>query len=159
VAPGRVNLIPRLITGAVAALLLVQCVWFFPGEYHGHHARVSLNADDPAQALAHVTQALAYEQSNPRLYFVLGRAVDALAGKATLEERQARLEAAIAAFDRARRLDPLDGNHPLDLALLYDDLGRFAEAEWMYGLARERDPRSVSLANMYRAHLRRWQQM
>ena len=44
----------------------------------------------------------------------------------------------------------------LEMALTYDKMGRFAEAEWMYDLARARDPRSITIAQLYQAHLESW---
>jgi hypothetical protein len=43
------------------------------------------------------------------------------------------------------------------MAFIYDEMGRFAEAEWMYGLARSRDPRSVMMSQLYKSHLAAWE--
>jgi hypothetical protein len=41
--------------------------------------------------------------------------------------------------------------------LTYDELGRFAEAEWIFYEARQWDPRSIYLNEIYKYHLSRWQ--
>jgi hypothetical protein len=53
-------------------------------------------------------------------------------------------------------LAPLDGTYPLDIASTYDEMGRFADAERMFALARARDPQSTDLANLYQTHLEIW---
>jgi hypothetical protein len=40
--------------------------------------------------------------------------------------------------------------------LTYDELARFAEAEWIFYEARRWDPRSIYLDEIYRYHLYRW---
>ncbi len=59
-------------------------------------------------------------------------------------------------MDKARLLNPVDGNPALDLAFLYDEIGRFDEAESLYQIARERDPKSAATAGQYEAHQRAW---
>jgi hypothetical protein len=41
------------------------------------------------------------------------------------------------------------------LALTYDELGRFAEAEWIFYEARHSDPKSIYLNEVYKYHLSR----
>ena len=149
--------IPRFAIAAVGAILLFQCIRLLPGEYFAEGARIALENEDPEAAVATATEALAYEQKNPNIYFYLGRALGALADeKPRSEKRDSYYESAVAAFDKARALAPLDGYYPLDIAYAYDALGRFTEAEWMYGVARARDPRSVMMSQMYQAHLESW---
>jgi tetratricopeptide (TPR) repeat protein len=153
----HVNLAPRLAVVALGAILLFQCVRLLPGEYYADRARVALENEDPLSAVALANKALIYEQKNPNIFFYLGRALGALGNeKRRSEKRASYYDAALAAYDKARLLAPLDGNYPLDMAFAYDQLGRFAEAEWMYDLARSRDPRSVMMLHLYQAHLEAW---
>jgi tetratricopeptide (TPR) repeat protein len=147
----------RLATAAIGLVLLVQCVRLLPGEYFAERARVALEYEDPEAAVEEANKALAYEQENPNIYFYLGRSLEALGNdKHQIDKRIAYYEAAIGAFDNARKLAPLDGFYPLDMAYAYDSLGRFAEAEWMYGIARSRDPRNEMMLQVYQTHLETW---
>ena len=147
----------RLAGTFAAVLLLFQCVRLLPGEYFAEGARVELQNENPAAAIAFADKALVYEQNNPNIYFYLGRALGALADdKRQSEKRASYYEAAIGAFDHARQLVPLDGTYPLDAAFAYDNMGRFSEAEWMYTLARARDPHSVVMSHLYQHHLALW---
>ncbi len=147
------------LAGAVAGVLVfVACVRILPGEYFAERARVALGNENPAEAVALATKALAYEQKNPNIYFYLGRGLRALGDdKLQSEKRLSYYQAAIGAFDRARQLAPLDGSYPLDLGFAYDAIGRFNEAEWMYDVALARDPNSTVMAHLYRMHLALWQ--
>ena len=154
----KFNLLFRVATPALAAVLLIQCVRLWPGEYYTNRASAALEDEDPATAVALANKALTYEQQNPNIFFYLGRAFGALGNdKRQSEKRTSYYNAALAAFDKARLLAPLDGFYPLDMAFLYDEMGRFAEAEWMYGLARSRDPRSVMMSQLYKSHLAAWE--
>ena len=153
-----VTRIPRFAVATVATILFIQCVRLLPGEYYAHRARLELEDERASAAIELANKALKYEQSNPRIFFYLGRAFSAIGDdKVRQENRVPYYEAALAAFEKARLLNPLDGSYPWDMAILYDRLGRFAEAEWMYGIARNRDPRSRALSARYRTHLRLWQ--
>lgn len=165
--PGRTNDSPpssgpaiagaRILVAAVAIVLLVQCVHLLPGEYFAERARVALQDEDPATAITFANRALVYEQKNPNIFFYLGRAFGALGNKKDQsEKRSTYYELALAAFDKARHLAPREEGYPLDMAFAYDQLGRFAEAEWMYGLARNLDPNSESIMHMYASHLDAW---
>ncbi len=147
-----VPLKPLIMT--LALLLLLQCVRLIPGEYFALSARDALYNDDPATAIVLAEKALTKETRNPDIYFYLGRA---LVASANSDERKTNREVlytrALQAFEQARGLAPLDGTYPLELARVYDRLGRFNEAESMLNLARERDPRSDSVAAIYKAHL------
>jgi tetratricopeptide (TPR) repeat protein len=150
--------LPLRLAGSFAAvLLLFQCVRFLPGEYFAEGTRIELQNENPEAAIVFADKALVYEQNNPNIYFYLGRALGALADdKRQSEKRASYYEAAIGAFDHARRLVPLDGTYPLDMAFAYDNMGRFTEAEWMYNLARGRDPQSVVMSHLYQHHLATW---
>jgi tetratricopeptide (TPR) repeat protein len=147
----------RLATVAIGLILLLQCVRLLPGEYFAEKARVALEYEDPEAAIVDANNALAYEQKNPNIYFYLGRSLGAIANeKRSVEKRDSYYEAALGAFDKARKLAPLDGFYALDMAYAYDAMGRFSEAEWMYGVARSRDPRSVMMSELYQTHLETW---
>ena len=153
----KLSAIPQFATAAVAAVLLLQCVRLMPGEYYAERARLALDSEDPGAAVAEAKTALTWEKHNPNIYFYLGRAFGALADKKHQPvNRNSYYEAAVAAFEKARELAPLDGHYPLDIAYAYDAMGRYAEAEWMYGIARARDPRSEMMSNMYETHLEDW---
>ena len=150
-------LIPRLVTAVVGVVLLFQCIRLLPGEYFAERASIALENEDPDVAVEMATKALVYEQRNPKIYFYLGRALGALGNeKHRSEKRNSYYNAALGAFERAHRLAPLDGFYPLDMAFIYDQMGRFAEAEWMYGVARSRDPRLTMMSELYQAHLEAW---
>jgi hypothetical protein len=156
--PRTRGLVPKLAFVMVGVILLFQCARLLPGEYFAERASIALEGDDPAAAVSMANKALIYEQQNPNIFFYLGRALGALGNeKRRSEKRNAYYDAALAAFDKAHLLAPLDGNYPLDMAYAYDEMGRFAEAEWMYGVARSRDPRSVMMSQLYQSHLEAWE--
>jgi O-antigen ligase len=152
------NLLPRIAVALLGAILLVQGARLFPGEYYAEHARAALRDEKPAAAISFAQTALHHEQQNPDIFFYLGRAFRALAHQRKQGEERAPLyDAAVAAFERARALAPLDGTYPLDMASTYDEMGRFFDAERMYVLARAHDPQSIDVANVYQTHLEVWQ--
>lgn len=147
----------RIAALAVALILLVQAVRLIPGEYYAEQANAALREEYPEATIVFAQKALKLEQQNPYIFFYLGRAFRAAARDEQDESSRTELyERSLAAFDRARHLSPLDGTYPLDMALIYDALGRFAEAEWMFYLARTRDPRSETVKGLYRTHLDLW---
>ena len=152
-----VSLVPRLATVVLAVILLFQSARLFPGEYYAERARLALEDGDPTKAISFAKEALLHERQNPTIYFYLGRASIARAyEKGRTEAPTSFFEEALAAFGEGHRLAPLDETYPVDLAFTYDAMGRFAEAEWMYGVARSRDPRSLTISQLYRAHLESW---
>jgi tetratricopeptide (TPR) repeat protein len=142
----------------VIAISLGVLVWRVgPGEYLGERARVMLRDRHFLGAIAYAKRAIQSDMQNPELFYTLGRA--RTFGGDVQMDRTAALsyyEAARPAFERARESAPLDETYAIELALTYDQLGRFAEAEWMFGEAYLLDPRSTSLREYYRAHLARW---
>ena len=101
--------LPKLIIGLLAAILLLQCGRLLPGEYYAERARTALRDEDPSSAIFFAHKALAWEQQNPNIFFYLGRASGALARRTdSADERAAYYNQALAAFDNARRLSPLD---------------------------------------------------
>ncbi|HET9857462.1 MAG TPA: hypothetical protein VFP99_06470, partial [Chthoniobacterales bacterium] len=142
---------------AFGLFVLWRCLRLFPGEYFAERSRISLENEEPETAVILARKALAYEQRNPTIFFQLGRGLEALAEKSDEpEKRRNNLQAALEAFDHARALAPLDGTHPLDMAFVYDKMGRYNEAEWMYGLALARDPNSETMLHLYQSHLDLW---
>lgn len=152
--PSTWAIFPRIVTAALGAILLVQSARLFPGEYYGERARAALRDEDPVASIRLAHQALEYEKANPDLFFYLGRASNAAAHQPEQAEQAPALhKQAIAAYQEAQRLAPLDGTYPLDLAFTYDEVGRFPEAEVMYAAARTRDPRSINVQRLYQVHL------
>ena len=152
------NFLPRIAVALLGAVLLVQGARLFPGEYYAEHARAALRDENPSAAISFAQTALRHEKQNPDIFFYLGRASRALAHHCKQgEDRTPFYRAAVAAFERASTLAPLDGTYPLDIASTYDEMGEFAEAERMYALARAHDPHGTDVANLYQAHLEFWQ--
>ena len=146
------------MTALLGAILLLQSVRLFPGEYYVEQARAALRDENPTASILLAHKALEYEKANPDLFFFLGRALIATSHQSKPAERDPALhEQAIAAFEEAHRIAPLDGTYPLELAYAYDEVHRFPEAEAMYALARERDPLSASVQQLYQFHLERWE--
>jgi Flp pilus assembly protein TadD len=98
------------------------------------------------------------EQKNPNLYQYLGSA-RIERGDAATNDPQARLhfyQAAFKAFQQGHVLAPRDKTFAVSLGLTYDELGRFAEGEWMFNEALALDPRSIPTKDLYEAHLKNW---
>jgi O-antigen ligase len=151
------TLVPQFATGAAAILLLVQCARLLPGEHFADQARKALWAENPGAAIHIAEKALQHEQRNPQIYFYLGRALLAsMPDDATPEQQRASYENALAAFEQARRVAPLDRTYALELASTLGRAGRFEEAEEMYQVARALDPKSRAVAQLYERHRRAW---
>ncbi len=145
----------RLTLAFLGLVLLIQCVRLFPGEYYAECARVALRDEDPAASIKFAHKALEYEQLNPEPLFYLGRAIIALTHRSEQPvDRATAYQPAATAFEKAQQLAPMDGTYTLSLAFTYDEMGRFAEAESAYAIARSQDPNSEAVAQLYRAHLR-----
>jgi len=146
------------ISAIVIALSLGAMVWRFgEGEYFGEKARVMLRDRRTLSAIDYANRAIAAEPGNPELFYILGRA-RAVAGDSQLNALMASsfYAAAVEPFERAVALAPLDETYATELALTFDRLERFAEAEWMFERALELDARSTSLREYYQGHLKRW---
>ena len=148
----------KMLLPVAAAILLVQAWRFAPGEYLAEKARTALRDNRYFSAIAFASEGLKYENEDPNLFYYLGRA-KTLAGDAQAdpEAKRSFYEAAIAPFERAQKLVPLDEVYVLELAFTYDALQRFEEAEWMYNAALALDPKSTSTRLYYTTHLDRWQ--
>ena len=146
----------RALLPATGAFLAIQCVRLLPGEYFAEHARTEVRDNHPDVAIHSALRGLETEKRNPFLYHYLASAkltrCDSLPGA----ERASCYEDALPALIKARELAPPDRSFLVPLAATYDALDRFAEAEWIFYEARQWDPRSIYLNEIYKYHLSRW---
>jgi O-antigen ligase len=146
----------RLPLYGLALIVLVQTVRLLPGEYFAEKARTAVRDYRPLYASYFALQGLEREQKNPNLFYYLGRA---RVFQGDLHDGPARTSfylAALDAFASARTLAPRDETFALEIAFTYDRLGRFAEAEWIFGEAFALDPNSRLMRAYYNEHLERW---
>jgi O-antigen ligase len=147
----------RALLPAAGAFLAIQCFRLLPGEYFAEHARTELRNNHPDVAIRFALRGLETEKRNPFLYQYLASAkltrCDSLPGAG---ERASCYEDALSALSKARELAPSDRSFLVPLAATYDALDRFAEAEWIFYEARQWDPRSIYLNEIYKYHLYRW---
>jgi len=149
----------RIALALLGVATLVQCLRLLPAEYFAEKSRVALRDNDPKTSAAFAVRALATEQKNPNIYFYLGRAGMVEGNEASDPEKRAFLfQVAMVAFQKGWALVPRDDTFPVELAALYDAVGRFPEAEWMFDEAIRLDPKYVPTRERYNAHLRQWQQ-
>jgi O-antigen ligase len=149
----------RLALASLGIIAGIQCVRLLPAEYFAERARVALRDNDPTTSASFAIRALATEQKNPNIYYYLGRA-GMLEGNAAAdpEKRVFLFQVAIRAFEQGWGLARQDDTFAMELAALYDALGRFPEAEWMYDEAIRLDPKSAPIREDYQAHLKKWRQ-
>jgi O-antigen ligase len=143
----------------VAAVLLIQYARLIPAAYYAAKAEAALDAENPdsAAAINAAEAGLARDPRNPRLYQYLSGGYRVRGEEARdAQSRTESLERALEALHEARKLSPLDSNLLVTIARVYDDLGKYREAEWIFYLALEADPKSVELRKLYRIHLWRW---
>src|SRR5437588_3148309 len=142
----------------IGTIVAFHGVRLLPGEHFAEKARTAQRDNHPDSAVLFALRGLATEKKNPSLYHYLGSAEANLCDSiADMGARMTCYEKAIAAFEKARTLAPLDRTFLLPLASTYDTMGRFAEAEWMWDEALRLDPRSTSLNEAYQGHISRWQ--
>lgn len=155
--PAKSLIFWRLLVFVLAMFLGWQSWRFAKGEYYAEKARTELRDYRFLSAIDFALKGIKYEKQNPLLFYYLGRA-RVLGGdiQRNPEAAASFYQAALPAYAKARELAPLDRTYTLELALTYDSLKRFAEAEWLFGEARALDPRSTSLKGYYQAHLDRW---
>jgi O-antigen ligase len=147
----------RVVMFILAAVLVWQVWRLTPGEYFAEKARAAVRDYRFLSAVDFARKGLGYESENPLLFYYLGRArVVGGDSQQSPEASASYYEAAVPAFAKARELAPLDKTYTIELALTYDALSRFNEAEWFYYEARALDPRSTSTNRYYQAHLERW---
>lgn len=147
----------RLFLPIIGLIVAIQWVRLLPGEYFAERSRTALRDNQSLSAIFLALQGLDREQKNPNLYQYLGSG-RVEQGDAMIEP-MARLsfyQGAITAFEKGRVLVPRDKTFAVSLGLAYDELGRFAEGEWMFNEALALDPRSTPTKQIYEAHLEHW---
>ena len=147
----------RLVLPLLALLLLAGALRYARAEYCAEQARVALRDEHHLVATRWAQKAVALDDQNPETFFYLGesrvrRAEDLTNPVAVASFYRAALEP----LQRARALAPNDETFLIGLGRVYDALGRFGEAEWMFGRAVQWDPRSVAVQRSYEAHLALW---
>jgi hypothetical protein len=148
----------RLLPAALAVVIAIQCFRLLPGEYYTERARTALRDNEPISAILFALQGLEREQKNPNLYRYLGSArIDRGDEMTDPDARASFYQDALVALEKGRLLAPRDKTFAVSLGLAYDELGRFAEGEWMLEEAMLLDPRSQPTRDIYIAHLRNWQ--
>jgi len=147
----------RLLLPLLALLLLAGSLRYAPAESCAERARVALRDERHLAATRWAQKAIALDDQNPETFFYLGesrvRRAEDLANPAAIA---AFYRAAIEPFERALALAPNDQTFLIALGRVYDALGRFAEAERIFGRARDWDPRSIAVQESYQAHLALW---
>ncbi|CAN5402612.1 hypothetical protein BH20VER3_BH20VER3_01130 [soil metagenome] len=153
--PRRVD--GRLLLPLLGLILLVGALRYLRPEFYAEAARVALRDERHLAAMRRAQQAVALDDQNPETFFYLGESrVRRAEGLANPLASASLYEAALEPFQRALALSPHDGTFLIALGRVYDALGRFAEAEWMFGRARAWDPRSLVTQKSYAAHLALW---
>lgn len=147
----------RALLIATGAFLAIQCWRLLPGEYFAEHARTALRDNHPDEAMRFASRGLATEKSNPFLFQYLASSKLTLCDSLSeASDRRTCYEDALTALQKAHELAPFDRTFQVPLALTYDGLERFAEAEWIFSEARHWDSKSVYLNEIYKFHLSRW---
>ncbi len=150
-APGR------LILPLLALALAAGCWFYLSAEIYAEKARSALRDERHVTAMRWANKALALDQQNPEIWFYLGESRVRRTENVSLPAaRDSFAEAAIGPFQRALALAPDDETFLIALGRVYDSLGRYAEAEWMFGRALAWDPRSEAVQKSYAAHLQAW---
>src|SRR5207237_10615314 len=115
---------------ALGVVLAMRGVRLLPGEYFAGHARTAQRDNLPDAAVGFALRGLKTEQRDPYLYQYLASAklthCDSISD---LQEQPSCYEDALPALEKARALAPQDRNFLVPLALTYDGVARFAEAE------------------------------
>ena len=147
----------RVAFAGLSLLLLVESARLLPGEYWAERARTAVRDEQPGVGIVNATRGLRFDPANPQLYYYLGSARLQLGDSAGHPDAAASYYGdAVAAFEKARELAPLDTIYALELATTLDLAGRFEEAEWRFHEAMKLDPKSDSLRRYYEGHLKQW---
>jgi O-antigen ligase len=147
----------RVALPLVALLLAAGCVRCLPAEYCAECARVALRDERHVAAMLWAKRAIARDRQNPKTWFYLGESRVRRAEGVASPAVQASFErAALSPFQEALALAPADETFLIALGRIYDSLGRFPEADWMFGRALRWDPRSDVARKSYAAHLTFW---
>ena len=138
-------------------VLAVQSYRLLPGEYFAERARTAQRDDRAEAAMALASRGLMTEKQNPNLYQYLASAefarCDAISDQ---QERVQCYQSPLDALEKARALAPEDRTILVQLALGYDAVGRYPQAEWAFYEARKWDPKSIYLNEVYKFHLNQW---
>ncbi|MGH7936073.1 MAG: hypothetical protein ACREF8_03595, partial [Chthoniobacterales bacterium] len=147
----------RMALPLLALLLAVGCVRYLPAEYCAERARVALRDERHVVAMLWAQRAIAHDPKNPKTWFYLGESrVRRAEGLGSAAARASFERAALLPIQQALALAPDDETFVIALGRIYDSLGRFREAEWMFGRALAWDPRSDVARKSYVAHLTFW---
>lgn len=155
VAPSFVS--KRLVLAALAFVLLGLSIRYMQSEACAERARVALRDDRYLVATRWAEKAVRSDDKNPEAFFYLGESrVRRAEGLQNPTAAASFYRAAIEPFERASALAPNDETFLIALGRAYAALGRFAEAEWMFGRALAWDPRSIVAQKSYQANLDFW---
>jgi Flp pilus assembly protein TadD len=147
----------RIVLPVLALLLAAGFVRYFPAEFYAEKARSALRDERHVAAMLWANRALALDQRNPDTWFYLGESRVRRAERSASPAARASFErASIPPFEHALALAPNDETFMIALGRVYDSLGRYPEAEWMFGRALAWDPRSQVAQRSYAAHLAFW---
>ncbi len=150
-APGR------LVLPLLALALAAGCWFLLPAEIFAEKARSALRDERHVAAMRWANRSLALDQQNPETWFYLGESrIRRAENVRSMAIRDSFETAALEPFQRALALAPDDETFLIALGRAYDSLGRYPEAEWMFGRALAWDPRSVVVQKSYAAHLDFW---
>lgn len=153
--PSTADRIVRLTPALLGVGLAIAVFRLGPAEFYGERARIALRDFKLLDAIAFGRRAIAGNAGNPENYYIVGRA-QTLLGERMADERASNSfrRGALANFETALALSPLDKTYAIETALTLDALQRFPEAETRFDEALELDPLSESLRDYYSAHLR-----
>ncbi len=147
----------RIALPILALLLAAACVRYLPAEYAAERSRTALRDERHVTAMLWANKALALDRTNPETWFYLGESrVRRAENQRSAAARASFENAALAPFQHAHALAPNDETFLIALGRVYDSLGRYPEADWMFGEALAWDPRSEVTQKSYAAHLDFW---
>jgi tetratricopeptide (TPR) repeat protein len=147
----------RMLLPLLGAILLLQVMRLFPGEYYAERARAAVRDWRSSVGILNANAGLKYDLQNPDLHRHLGAAQIQLGARARDPvAAQSFRSAGIKAFEEARALAPREEIYAFELASALDEAGRFEEAESVYYDLFLLDPRSDSRRRSYDWHLERW---
>ena len=153
-APSRVEPFARFALPALAVWMASAGLSKYPGEYWWEKARVALRDRRFSESITLGERASGYQQRNVELWFHLGEANRAMGMNARAKaDRIPYFTAAVAAYERALAIFPLDEHVLVRLGQALDELGRFPEARNAYRRAIEHDPKLGVLHGYYAQHL------
>ena len=147
----------RILLPVLGLVVMVQCFRLLPAEYFSERARTAQRDDQPEIAAAFASRGLQTEKENPNLYLCLASARFTICDR--LSDLQARVQCyaePVTLLEKARALAPTDRNVLVQLALGYDAVHRYPEAERIFYEAKKSDPKSVYLDQIYKSHLTLW---